>query len=279
MDRRFDFAGGSLPLGEKTYLMGILNYTPDSFSDGARFFTPEKALRRAEEMAAEGADLIDLGCCSTRPYGGITDEEEELRRFREILPPLRKAVALPLSVDTFRPAVARYALAQGADIVNDVSGVWNTEMADAVREHGAGWILMHAGGPGVKTADEIDYPGGVEQHVQAFFDDVLQNAARCGLPRERLCLDPGFGFAKTNEQNLRLLQRLDRLDAGGAALLAALSRKRFVGALSGETQAESRLFGTLAADIAAVQKGADVLRIHDVAAHAAAIRAADRIVR
>lgn len=271
--REFCHAGGSLPLGNNVYLMGILNVTPDSFSDGGSFFAPEKALARGLALAAEGADVLDVGCCSTRPGGAYASEEEELSRLKSVLPALRRETRVPISVDTFRPAVARYALDAGADLINDVSGVFSAEMAAAVRAYGAGWVLTHAGN-GAATAEVLEYPRGVTVHVQAFFDDMLQRCAAAGLRREQLCLDPGFGFAKTVSQNLRLLRELDRLRTGGAALLAGLSRKRFVGAVSGEADPAGRLYGTLAADLAAAERGADFLRVHDVAAHAAALRMA-----
>ena len=275
--RRFRFQSGSLVGGGKPALMGILNVTPDSFSDGGVYFTPEAAAARAAEMQLAGADLIDIGACSTRPGGALTDEAEELRRMQAAFDAVRAAVTVPVSVDTFRPAVAAFALERGADIVNDVSGTVDPELADMVRRSGAGWILMHAGPAGAATADAPDYPGGVLRHVQAFFDDAVTKAAALGVPQAQICLDPGFGFAKTQEQNLELLRGLRTLDTHGCMLLVALSRKRFVGAISGETAPENRLFGTLAANAAAVAGGADILRVHDVAAHAPFVRALDRI--
>ena len=278
MEHEFCFAGGALPPHNKTYLMGILNYTPDSFSDGALYFTPEKAALQAERMAEEGADLIDLGCCSTRPGAETASEAEELRRLREALPAVRRAVTLPISVDTFRPAIAREALALGAQILNDVSGRFSPGTAALVRETGAGWILMHTGN-GPDSGAVCDYPDGVVAAVQRFFDEARASALAAGVRPEQLCFDPGFGFGKDEAQNIELLRGLDRLDTHGAALLAALSRKRFVGAISGESAPGDRAGGTLAAGLAALSKGADILRVHDVALHAAAVRATDRILR
>ena len=278
MERIFAFKRGALPIGAKTYLMGIVNYTPDSFSDGALFFTPEKAAEHARRLAAEGADLIDLGCCSTRPGGAAADAKTELLRLKEALPAVRRAVDLPLSVDTFRPAVAAAALEMGADIINDVGGAVSPEMALVVKRAGAGWVLMHAGA-GADAGAECEYPAGVAAAVQRFFDGAVESAAAFGIAPSRLCLDPGFGFGKNAAQNLELLRELASLQTGDCALLVALSRKRFVGAISGETDPTERTGGTLAADLAAVSKGADILRVHDVAAHAAAVRAADKIWR
>ena len=277
--RCFSFVSGRFSLGEKTRIMGILNVTPDSFSDGGRFCTPRSAAAQAAAMERAGADLIDIGACSTRPGGEVIGETEELSRLSAVFPAVRAAVKAPLSVDTFRPAVAAYALQNGADIVNDVSGRLNPEMAEVINRFGAGWIVMHAGPPDAATADVLDYPGGVTRCVQAFFDRAVPEAAALGIGPERLCLDPGFGFAKTNAQNLELLRKLHTLDTHGCALLAALSRKRFVGALSGETEPEDRLFGTLAANAAAVAAGADLVRVHDVAEHVQFLRAADSLFR
>ncbi len=277
--RTFAYAGGSLLLGETTYLMGVLNVTPDSFFDGGRYFSPDLAAARAAALQNEGAHIVDLGVCSTRPGGEVIGEEEELRRLEEVFDRVRAAVSVPLSVDTFRPAAAAYVLRRGANIVNDVSGVVSPQMAALVKEYHAGWVITHTGPEGAKTADEYDYPGGVTAHVQAFFDSALEQTLRLGIPPEHICLDPGFGFAKNVAQNLVLLTSMKTLDTGGAALLAALSRKRFVGAISGENDPENRLPGTLAANVAAVEQGADILRVHDVNAHRPVILAADRIYR
>lgn len=277
--RQFSFAGGSLPLGEKTYVMGILNVTPDSFSDGGLFETPAAAAAKAAALEQQGADMIDIGACSTRPDGVRVSEEAELSRIRAVFDSVRAAVAVPVSVDTYRPAVADYALRRGANIINDVSGGVSPEMAALIKEYDAGWVLMHAGGAQARTADVLDYPNGVTADVQAFFDRALEITARCGLRPEQICLDPGFGFAKTEAQNMELLRHLHELHTRGAALLSALSRKRFVGALSGEADPAGRLYGTLAANGMAVAGGADIVRVHDVSAHVPYLRAVDGLLR
>ena len=166
---RLKTASGTLTLGDRTLIMGILNVTPDSFSDGGLFLSPESAARRAAEMQAAGADLIDVGACSTRPWGERASEAEELKRLSAVFAAVRSAVDLPISVDTYRPAAARYALAAGAAIVNDVSGVVSPEMAEVVRGTGAGWILTHAGPAGLPTEAVPVYEGGVPADVQRFF--------------------------------------------------------------------------------------------------------------
>ncbi|MBR0509464.1 MAG: dihydropteroate synthase [Clostridia bacterium] len=273
--RAFSFAGGKLPPGEKTYLMGILNVTPDSFSDGMKYLDPASALAHAKKLQADGADILDVGACSTRPFGERASEEEELRRLKSVLPALKNELDIPISVDTYRPEVARYALETGAGIINDVSGGFSSEMAALIKGYGAGLIVMHAGDE--KTEAVRRYPDGVLADVQRVLDGLCDRYLSAGVKPEQLCLDPGFGFAKTAEQNTELLQTLSQLDARGHALLIGLSRKRFISSLSEEADQE-RLFGTLAADLFAQQSGADILRVHDVKAHLPAVRAMDRLI-
>ena len=236
-------------------------------------------MEQAVALQADGADILDIGCCSTRPFAVRADEKEELRRLREVLPAVRRAVSVPVSVDTYRPCVARAALEMGAGIINDVSGAFVPEMAAVVRDYRAGWVLTHAGAPEVKTETVLSYPFGVVKDVQRFFDEMLALCEKAGLPLENVCLDPGFGFAKTDEQNIELLKGFGELDTHGAALLAGVSRKRFIGALSGEAPETGRPGGTLTADLEAVRLGADILRVHDVALHRPAVLAADRLYR
>ncbi|MBQ7638514.1 MAG: dihydropteroate synthase [Clostridia bacterium] len=277
--RSFSYASGSLALGEKTYIMGILNITPDSFYDAGRFFDPVRAIERAVGMMEEGADIIDIGAVSTRPGADRADEEEELRRLKSVFAEIRKNVRIPISVDTYRPDVARWCLDNGADIINDVSGEFNAETARFIKEYGAGWILMHSGESGAKTEDVLGYPLGIVNHVQLFFDKVTAKAEEFGISASRLCLDPGFGFAKTASQNTELLRSFDMLKTGECAIMCALSRKRFIGELFNEKTADDREAGTVAADICAVLKGADILRVHDVSAHKKVICGIDKLAR
>ena len=264
-------------LGERTLLMGVVNLTPDSFFAASRAATAEAAAEAARRLAAEGADILDVGACSTRPGGEVIGEEEELRRIGQLLPAVLSAVDVPVSVDTFRPAVAEAALRSGAKIVNDVSGRFSEEMARLVRTTGAGYIVMHAGPEGAATADRVEYPLGVVNDVQHFFDEMRERLVGAGIAPAQLCFDPGFGFAKDVRQNTALLKNLGQLDTEGAALLVALSRKRFVGALSGAPDPEDRLPGTLAANVAAILHGADIVRVHDVKEHLPFVRLADGI--
>ena len=275
--RTFRTAAGELPLGQKTYLMGILNVTPDSFSDGGQFNSVSAALRHAEEMASQGADLIDVGAVSTRPFASPVSEEEEWARLSSILPELLRRTALPVSVDTTSVAVARRCLDLGVAVINDVSGVFRPQMGESIKEYRAGWVLMHGGTALTGAEAAADYPGGVVAHVQAFFDDMLRQAAESCLQKEQLCLDPGFGFAKDVAQNVTLLRGLASLDTHGAALMAALSRKRFIGAISNDPDASDRLGGTIAANVASVLAGADLIRTHEIALHRKAIDAAAKL--
>lgn len=277
--KTFIYAGGSLVLGKKTYIMGILNVTPDSFYDGGRYFDPEKAVKKAVELENEGADILDIGAVSTRPGAERADEAEEKRRLEAVFKQIRKNVNIPISVDTYRPSVARYCLNNGANIINDVSGTFNLPLAKEVKAFGAGYVAMHAGNPQGNTEDVLEYPCGIVNHVQMFFDEISDEMQRLGIDKTHICLDPGFGFAKTNEQNTELLKNFELLKTDGSALLCALSRKRFIGELFGESLPEKRADGTLAANITAVLKGADIIRVHEVKEHKRIIDGIDMIAR
>ncbi len=264
------------PLGKKTYVMGILNYTPDSFSDGGMYFTPEKALEHALEMQNQGADIIDIGANSTRPDAKILGAAQETERLIPALEAICPNVTAAVSVDTFYPACAEAALKAGADIINDVSGVFNPETAKLAAKYGAGYIVMH--NP-CGSASVSEYPDGIVADLRKFFVDALELAAKFGLPKEQLCLDPGFGFGKSYEDNLEILRNLQWLKFKGVALLAAGSRKRFIGTASGEENSALRDPGTVAAHTAAIAGGADIIRVHDVFSGVQGARVADEIYR
>ncbi len=264
------------PLGKRTYVMGILNYTPDSFSDGGLYFTPEKALAHAIEMQEQGADIIDIGANSTRPDAKILGAQEEKERIIPVLEAICGKVTAAGSVDTFYPACAEAALMAGADIINDVSGVFNHETARLAAKYGAGYVVMH--NP-CGSAEVSEYPDGVVADLRKFFVDALELAAKFGLPREQLCLDPGFGFGKSYEDNLEIIRNLQWLKFKGVALLAAGSRKRFIGRASGEENPAMRDAGTVAVHTAAIAGGADIIRVHDVFSGVQAARVADEIYR
>ncbi|MBQ6165342.1 MAG: dihydropteroate synthase [Clostridia bacterium] len=259
-DHVFRCRDASFSLGKKTYVMGILNLTPDSFSDGGLYITREAALARAAEMRSQGADLIDVGAVSTRPGSVPVDEAEELRRLA-CLRELCAAVDIPVSVDTFRPRVAEYALNCGAKIVNDVSGTFDPVMAALVRESGCGYIVMHS--PTRNAGDAFFYPEGVVRHAERFFDEITDRLVGVGIPRQNICLDPGFGFCKNARENLQLLRNLNMLKREDMCLLSALSRKRFLRELTG-SPAEDCDAATVAGCVISVRKGADMVRVHNV---------------
>jgi dihydropteroate synthase len=254
-------------------VMGVLNVTPDSFSDGGRFLTPQAAIAHARRLAGEGADILDIGAESTRPYGGAVRVpiEEERARLEPVLSEVI-ALGIPVSIDTLKAAVATWALDQGAAIVNDVWGLQrDPDMAGIVAERGASVVIMH----NRETADSaID----IVDEVTTFFQRSLDIAARAGIPRERTVLDPGIGFGKTAEQSIACIARLDTWRRFGVPLLVGASRKRFIHAIAPADPAE-RLGGSLAAHLLAVENGASIVRVHDVAATVQALAVAAAIRR
>jgi dihydropteroate synthase len=255
-DREFRLAG-------KPLIMGILNVTPDSFSDGGRYLEPERAVERGLALAREGADIIDVGGESTRPGAAPVAEAEELARVIPVIKALHRGGGAVISVDTRKSTVAEQALAAGARIVNDVSALTaDARMAAVVREFRAGAVLMHMRGePGTMQADPR-YED-VVREVRDYLAARLAALAEQGIAPEALAIDPGFGFGKTAEHNLRLLAGLGRLRECGRPIVVGVSRKRFIGSLTGREVGE-RLAGSLGALAYAIMAGAAVLRVHDV---------------
>jgi dihydropteroate synthase len=241
-------------------VMGILNVTPDSFSDGGRFIEPKVAIDHAVRMIAEGADILDIGAESTRPYGGNkpVDADEEIARLK---PVLREVVALglPVSIDTMKAVVADWAIGQGATIANDVWGFQrDPDMAGVVARHGVPAIVMH-------NRTEVDPALDIMADMIAFFERTLAIADKAGIARDKLVLDPGIGFGKsTPDQSLEALAHVDRLKAFGLPVLVGASRKRFIDAVR-PAPPDQRIGGSIAAHLVAVQKGAAIIRSHDVA--------------
>jgi dihydropteroate synthase len=264
-DRVFDLAG-------RTLVMGVVNVTPDSFSDGGRYFAPGAAIAHARRLLAEGADLLDLGAESTRPGAAPVPPEEQIRRLAPVLDALGDEPGAVLSVDTASARVAGFALERGARIVNDVSALGEPEMTDHVRASGAGLVLMHMAGSPATMQRDPRY-GDVTGEVGAHLAGRLAAAAAAGIAPEAVVLDPGIGFGKTVEHNLRLLARLDELAGTGRPLLVGVSRKSFLGRLL-DLPVDQRLEGGLAAAAVAVFLGARVVRTHDVAATVRAVRVA-----
>lgn len=257
-----------LPL-TRPLVMGVVNATPDSFSDGGRYFAPRAALDHAERLIAEGADLLDIGGESTRPGAPDVPEDEELRRVL----PLVEALAgfgVPVSVDTSKPAVMRAALAAGAAIVNDVTALGAPGAFEAVGGSGCGLVLMHMQGT-PRTMQHDPRYGDVVADVAAFLRTRLKAAVAAGIAAERIALDPGFGFGKTAEHNVGLLSRLGELSLLGAPLLVGLSRKSMLGTITGRP-VDQRLHASVAAALLAAERGARIVRVHDVSATVDALK-------
>lgn len=252
-------------------VMGVLNVTPDSFSDGGAYLATEAALARAQRMIADGADILDIGAESTRPYHGATpvDADEEMERLREVLPRV-VTLGCPVSIDTMKARVAGWALSHGASIVNDVWGLQrDPDMGRVVGDHAAVVVIMHnrdAPAPAIDILADID----------AFFARSLEIATRAHIPQGHIVLDPGIGFGKTPQQSLTVLNRLDDLKHFGLPLLVGASRKRFIDHVSPSAPGE-RLGGSLAAHLISVQKGARIIRAHDVAESVQALRVSNAI--
>lgn len=266
--------GARLFEGTGPFLMGVVNATPDSFSDGGRFLDPDAAVAQAERLAEEGADLVDLGGESTRPGAAPVAAAEERRRVVPVIERLRaRGFTLPISIDTSKAEVARAALQAGADLVNDVAGLADPALARVVAEAGAPVVLMHLRGTPA-TMDGLAGYADLMGEVAAELRAAQARAEAAGIPAGRIILDPGLGFAKTPEQSLELLARVGELRALGRPLLVGPSRKRFIGHATG-APVEARLPGTLAAVTACVLAGVELLRVHDVApARQAALLAA-----
>ncbi len=270
--------GARLFDGPGPFLMGVVNATPDSFSDGGRFLDADAAVEHALRLAEEGADLVDVGGESTRPGAPPVPAEEEIARVVPVVERLRaRGLAAPISIDTSKGAVARAALAAGADLVNDVTALSDPDLARACAEAGVPIVLMHTRGTPADMASRAVY-GDVVADVARELAAALARAEAAGVARERTILDPGIGFAKTAAQSAEVLGRVGELRALGRPLLVGPSRKSFIGKLGGGAAAQDRLPGTLAAVAACVLAGVEILRVHDVAAarQAALVAAAIR---
>jgi dihydropteroate synthase len=253
--------------------MGVLNVTPDSFSDGGAFLDPAAAAAQAERMSVEGADLVDVGGESTRPGAAPVAAEEELRRVMPVIERLAERGGIPMSIDTSKAAVARAATAAGAVLVNDVTALrGDPGMAAVVAESGADLCLVHMLGEPRTMQDDPRY-GDVVSDVKAFLEQRLDFAVAQGIPEAQVWLDPGIGFGKTVEHNLALLRRLGEIVALGRPVVVGVSRKRFLGALTGRAEAD-RTAGGVAANVLAFERGAHMFRVHDVPANRDALTVA-----
>ena len=265
---------GTVDFGRRTALMGVLNITPDSFYDGGWHFDANKAIADGVAMAAAGADVIDIGGESTRPGAQAVTEEEELRRVLPVIHDLRKEISLPISIDTYKSAVARAALDDGADIVNDISALrFDPGMVSLIAQEKVPVVLMHMQGTPRTMQADPQY-NDVVREVRDFLAAQLYEAMDAGVAPEAIVIDPGIGFGKTLEHNLQLLRGLAVLGALGHPVLVGVSRKNFIGKILNLEPAE-RLEGSLAAAVAAVLGGANMIRVHDVPETSRALRVAD----
>lgn len=267
------YSGGTLQL-DRTLVMGILNVTPDSFSDGGQFAEPEKAVAHAAEMERDGAAMIDLGGQSTRPGSRPISWQEEWERIHPVLLRLRETVGVPISVDTFYPEVAQRALENGAAVINDVSGSLQNGMPELAACYGAGLVMMHAGNGADDTGEEDAVAA-----VRRYFETALETAQKAGLPRENVCLDVGIGFGKSRRGDREVVARLAEIRKGlpPVAVLCGASRKRVTAGEEPLLPVTQRLPGTLAIHTLAQWNGARILRVHDVKEAVTAARLVDAV--
>jgi len=261
-------------------IMGVVNVTPDSFSDGGRFLDADAAVEHGLRLTAEGADILDIGGESTRPGADPVGADEELRRVAPVIERLARGGQARLSIDTTKASVARAALGAGASLVNDVSALrFDPGMAALVAETGAGCCLMHMLGEPRTMQEQHPRYDDVVSDVKAFLEERLAFAVGEGIDDERVWLDPGIGFGKTVEHNLELLRRLDEIVAIGRPVVVGTSRKSFLGRLAGGRGEGERLPGTIATNVLALERGASVFRVHDVAQNVDALAVAAATVR
>jgi dihydropteroate synthase len=267
----------TIDCGERTLVMGVLNVTPDSFSDGGRFLEREAAVARGLEMAAAGADLLDVGGESTRPGSDPVTENEELDRVVPVLQRLVAEVDVPLSIDTRKPGVAAAAIEAGALVVNDISGGRSADMFDVVRRTGAGIVLMHMRGEPKDMQEHTDYDD-VVADVREELRQRMEAAIFADIEPDRIAVDPGLGFAKTSEQNLLLVKEIRAFGELGRPLLVGPSRKSFIGRVL-DADVDRRMMGTAGAVAWLAANGADIVRVHDVEEMVHVVRVVDAIRR
>ncbi|MDX6498487.1 MAG: dihydropteroate synthase [Blastocatellia bacterium] len=278
--RQWKLARRSLPYGERTLVMGVLNITPDSFSDGGKFYTTQNALEHALQMIAEGADIIDIGGESTRPGSAFVTEEEELQRVIPVIEPLATKSPAPISIDTTKSSVARAAIRAGAEIVNDISGLrFDPLIADEAAKAKAGLVLMHSRGT-PKNMQQLPLVDDIVSEVTSGLLRSVALAEEHGVARESIAIDPGLGFGMTGEQNVEMIGELSKLARAfpDLPLMIGPSRKSFLGKLLDGAPASQRLYGTIASVVASVMNGAHIVRVHDVKATVEALRVVDAIV-
>ncbi|MCY7366603.1 MAG: dihydropteroate synthase [Chamaesiphon sp.] len=278
MKKSLVIRGKNFDWGSRTYVMGVLNVTPDSFSDGGAFQTVNAATIRAVEMVAAGVDIIDIGGESTKPGAIPVDTATELARVIPVIAAIRQDPIIgqiPISIDTTKSAVAQAAIVAGADTINDVSGgVLDSQMFAIVAQLNVPYMMMHMRGTPATMQQMTDYQDIVAEII-AFLDIQIDRAIQTGIDRSQIIIDPGIGFAKTYHQNIELIRQLDKFQVLNLPLLVGVSRKSFIGKILDQPDPSQRLWGTAAACCAAIANGADILRVHDVAEMVDVSRVAD----
>ncbi|MHC4951274.1 MAG: dihydropteroate synthase [Planctomycetota bacterium] len=268
---KLDFSGGAV-------VMGILNVTPDSFSDGGKFVDVDRAVAHGVEMAQQGAAIIDIGPESTRPGSAPVSADEQIARAVPVIEKLSQQVDIPISIDTRIPEVAKVAIEAGASVVNDITALADENMMRLAMQAQTPVILMHMQGTPQMMQDDPYYDDVVAE-VLEYLGKRVKAAEVAGIPREWIILDPGIGFGKTTKHNLQLLNHLDRLCGLGYRVLVGASRKRFIGQITGKESPSDRIFGTMATTAIAVSKGASIIRVHDVAETVDVVKVSNAICR
>jgi dihydropteroate synthase len=280
--KNLNIRGKSFDWGSRTYIMGVLNVTPDSFSDGGQFQTVAAAVDRSIQMVRSSVDIIDIGGESTKPGAMAVDERTELERVIPVIRAIRQhpdTQNIPISIDTTKASVAKAAIEAGADIVNDVSGGrFDDRMFETVARLGVPYAMMHMRGTPATMQQMTDYADIIGE-ILAYFETQIDRAVKCGIDRSKIIIDPGIGFAKTYHQSIELVRHLDKFRVLDLPLLVGVSRKSFIGKILDQPDPEQRLWGTAAACCAAIAGGADILRVHDVAEMVDVSRVADVMFR
>lgn len=258
--------------GKKTYIMGILNVTPDSFSDGGSYTNVEIAVKHAKKMVEEGADIIDVGGESTRPGHKFVSIEEEIKRISPVIKTLKKNINIPISIDTYKSQVAEEGLKLGVDMVNDVWGLtYDEDMANVIGKYDASVCIMH-------NQEGTDYDKDIIESIKEFLQNSIDKAIKAGVKKEKIVLDPGIGFGKTFEQNLEVLRRLNELKSLGYPILLGTSRKSVLGNIVGG-EPKDRIEATVATTVSGIRDGVEIVRVHDVKENLQAAKIADRLYR
>ncbi len=275
----FQYGSKSIDTAHKPLVMGILNVTPDSFSDGGKYNSPDKAVKRCEKMIEEGADIIDIGGESTRPGSDPVPLKEELERVMPVVEAIKKRFDIAVSVDTYKSSVAQAAIDAGADIINDISGMtFDENMPSVLSKSNCGIIVMHIKGTPKNMQKNPHYEHLICE-INEYFENILEKAEKNNIKRERIALDPGIGFGKTFEDNYKILNNIKAFKIFNRPILIGLSKKSFIGYTLDEKDTKNRLYGTIGANITALLRGANILRVHDVKQNLDAIRLAMSIIK